>query len=153
MHEVYRDDKGRFNGWSEYPISLADDSAKDLGALLVLASEAMVKPVLEIVNDGNSYSLSECLTQPEPTSIPQSDHWQKVVSYEKDRTGKIIDHRRTNDKLYLVKIRDYSLPIAAFKAEDNVEFVSYYVARGDGLITASYSDSQVTSEKLITTKK
>lgn len=65
------------------------------------------------------------------------------------RVGKKIDYRRASDLLYLVKIRDYSLPIAAFLSADDVMSPFYYLARGDGLIIATYDDSRVVNKWLL----
>ncbi|MGD1524172.1 hypothetical protein [Vibrio owensii] len=78
-----------------------------------------------------------------------NDFWNKAVLYKDDKDGNRIESRRKEDELYLIKIRDYQLPIAAFKAVDNVKFPFFYVARGDNLIVATYWDSQVVWEKKV----
>lgn len=71
----------------------------------------------------------------------------------KDENDKPILNRREKDKPVVVKIRDYTLPILAFKAEFNGgrfgPYDFYYVARGDGTIVATYTDSQAEWEKVI----
>ncbi|UKA04472.1 hypothetical protein [Photobacterium damselae] len=59
VHDVYRDEYGCINGWSEYPINLSGDSLEEIGALLILANEAMLKPVLKIVDNGGGCVLVE----------------------------------------------------------------------------------------------
>lgn len=69
------------------------------------------------------------------------------VHYYFDANGKEITGRRSGDKLYLIKIRDYTLPIAAYFAKQSNgrfgPYSFYYVARGDGTIMATYAPEQV----------
>lgn len=69
------------------------------------------------------------------------------IHYYFDAAGKEITDRRNGDKLYLIKIRDYALPIAAYFAKQSDgrfgPYSFYYVARGDGTIMATYATEQV----------
>lgn len=70
------------------------------------------------------------------------------VIYHDTDGGKKLTHRQENDELFMVKIRDYTLPIPCFKHVPKTvgragPWIHYYQARGDGLITATYYESQV----------
>lgn len=151
IHEVIFDEKGNITDWKEdSPSVVWGESVWEMGEYLVKFNEAMLKPVLEIVKDEDGKeTLQVAKNQPNIGNLPQSDHWRKAVIYYRNKSNKIIDHRRDTDKLYWIKIRDYVKPIAAFKAVDDVVFPFYYVARGDGLIVATYTDCQVIKEQLI----
>lgn len=74
-----------------------------------------------------------------------------VIFHETDG-NKELDHRRDEDELFLVKVRDYRLPIPCFKhipksaCERRGPFIHYYQARADGQITATYRAYQITDE-------
>lgn len=151
IHNVSINEDGEFILLNDKIAQPQEKSAESLGQKLVNWSEAMLKPVLEVVQIDGKNKLVEAKEQPDRYKIPQSDHWRKAVLYKEDKKGKVIDHGRKGDKLYWIKIRDYLEPIAAYKAEDNVEFPFFYVRRGDNQIVATYWASQVTQEALLET--
>ena len=74
-----------------------------------------------------------------------------VIYHETDGDVKLT-HRREEDELFLVKVRDYTLPIPCYKHIPKTmngrfgPFIHYYQARGDGKITSTYCESQVVNE-------
>ncbi|CAH7391178.1 hypothetical protein VCHA53O466_50037 [Vibrio chagasii] len=148
IHSVYYGKDGKIDGWSGKPEILSDDSEIQLAKNLFVVQQALLRPVLEIAKDEHGAEiLIEAAKQPNVMEMPQGEHWQKVVIYRKADNGEIIDHRRPTDMPFWVKIRDYSEPIAVFKATAGVRKPFYYVARGDGLIVATYTDAQITKEE------
>ena len=48
IHEVYTDENGNLNGWSEFPINLSDDCFEGMETLITIANKALLKPILKI---------------------------------------------------------------------------------------------------------
>lgn len=152
IHSVYYNKYDEIEGWSAYPEILTDDGEIELAKNLVTVEKALLRPVLELTKDeyGKEF-LVEAAEQPNVMEMPQGDHWRKAVIYRKGDNGEIINHRRSSDMPFWVKIQDYSEPIAAFKAAVGVRSPFYYVARGDGLIVATYTSNQVIKEEPLNT--
>lgn len=147
---VYLDKNGKITGWGsngEAAIKPLDCSSDDA---MAMTQVTMNKPVLEVISSEQGDDvLIEVQETPRLKLTPQAGYWCQRVITHKTRSGKLVDHRRECDQPYWIKVRDYTRPIMVFKAVDDIEFPFYYIARGDGLIVATYCTGQVVKEELI----
>lgn len=81
--------------------------------------------------------------------------FEHVIYWLTDNGEKLTkrDHR---DELFIVKVKDYIHPIPCFKHIPKESgkgswgpFIHYYQARGDGVITATYTDTQIEWENSV----